>query len=306
MQKSTQDIIGSVLGDVRWISQNEGYCQCPGWRLHTSRNGAKDCKVWVDPIPTVHCFHSGCETEIVRVNKQIRREKFFANRGGDFKKKAMSPEEIIMIAKKREVEQLKVQSRSFSKRIFSKEKAADLNQLVLSSPVCVSNLTPREMYFKMLWLFEKDEVLWMGNITDGNKKASFRTTMDWYNQNCAPANFICPNTFKFGSESRSNVNIETKKYLVLESDVLSKGQMACLALWLNTHINLRAIVDSGGKSLHAWFQYPDEKALEVLKVILPEMGCDKKVFTPSQPVRLAGADRNGKIQKLLWFRGEVV
>jgi len=301
------DIITQVLGDVRWVSQNEGFCQCPGWRFHSKHNSSKDCKIWVEPIVTVHCFHASCQSEIARVNKQIRRGIFFANRGGDFKKRAMSPEEIVMIAKKREKEMLIIQSRSFAKRMFSlKETRTDLDQLTLSSPVCVSNLSPREMFFKMLWLFEKDEVLWMGNITDGNKKKSFRTTMDWYSENQAPANFICPNTFKFGSESRSNANIETKKYLVLESDVLGKEQMATLILWLHTHLQLVAVIDSGGKSLHGWFRYPDDKTLETLKIMLPEMGCDKKVFTPSQPVRLAGADRNGKIQKLLWLSREGV
>jgi hypothetical protein len=70
-------------------------------------------------------------------------------------------------------------------------------------------------------------------------------------------------------------------------------------------MNLRAVVDTAGKSLHAWFDYPPASIVEDLKIALPELGCDPKLFTASQPVRLPGALRDGKYQKLIYLGKEV-
>jgi hypothetical protein len=56
-------------------------------------------------------------------------------------------------------------------------------------------------------------------------------------------------------------------------------------------LNLRAIVNSGNKSLHGWFDQPTKAQLEQLKIILPAWGFDRAMFTPSQPCRLAGVVR---------------
>ena len=67
----------------------------------------------------------------------------------------------------------------------------------------------------------------------------------------------------------------------------------------------RGWLDTGGKSLHAWFDAPRNKVLETrLKAGLVAFGCDPKVFTYSQPVRVPGAWRDGKLQRLVWLRGD--
>jgi hypothetical protein len=55
--------------------------------------------------------------------------------------------------------------------------------------------------------------------------------------------------------------------------------------------------------LHAWFDAPRNKVLESrLKAGLEVFGCDPKVFTYSQPVRVPGAWRDGRLQRLVWLR----
>ena len=78
--------------------------------------------------------------------------------------------------------------------------------------------------------------------------------------------------------------------------------------WLKNLVQLKlcAIVDTAGKSLHAWFEYPTEDTVNELRIVLPELGCDPKLFTPSQPVRLPGAERDGKMQRLVYLDKEVV
>ena len=66
---------------------------------------------------------------------------------------------------------------------------------------------------------------------------------------------------------------------------------------------LHCIIDTAGKSLHGWFDAPRNKVLENrLKAGLEQFGCDPKVFTYSQPVRVPGAWRDGKLQRLIWLR----
>jgi hypothetical protein len=75
--------------------------------------------------------------------------------------------------------------------------------------------------------------------------------------------------------------------------------------YLNVRLNfnLHAIIDTAGKSLHGWFDAPRNKRIEAqLKVTLKAFGCDPKLFTYSQAVRVPGAYRNGKLQRLIWLK----
>jgi hypothetical protein len=66
---------------------------------------------------------------------------------------------------------------------------------------------------------------------------------------------------------------------------------------------LHCIIDTAGKSLHGWFEAPRNKVLENrLKAGLVAFGCDPKVFTYSQPVRVPGAFRDGRLQRLVWLK----
>ena len=113
----------------------------------------------------------------------------------------------------------------------------------------------------------------------------------------------CPATFKSNSFSRSNENILQRRFLVVESDVLSKDQIGAVFKWLkdNVGLRLRAIVDTAGKSLHGWFDYPKKAVVEELEIILPQLGCDKGLFRASQPCRIPGALRDGRYQSLLYL-----
>ena len=56
-------------------------------------------------------------------------------------------------------------------------------------------------------------------------------------------------------------------------------------------MRLRAIINTGGKSLHAWFEPPNSEQEAELRIILPALGFDSAMFRPSQPCRLPGVLR---------------
>ena len=73
--------------------------------------------------------------------------------------------------------------------------------------------------------------------------------------------------------------------------------------WCRNFMSLRAVVDTGGKSLHAWFDFPPDSALSELRIILPELGCDPAMFKAAQPCRIAGGWRQEKQrwQRFIWL-----
>ena len=74
-------------------------------------------------------------------------------------------------------------------------------------------------------------------------------------------------------------------------------------VWRRLRYKLHCIIDTAGKSLHAWFDAPRTRLHEGrLKAALEVFGCDPKVFTYSQPVPVPGAFRDGRLQKLVWLR----
>lgn len=181
-----------------------------------------------------------------------------------------------------------------------------------SSPV---SLAPdcQDDWRLLLKLFLPSDIVWIGrDIRDSASphhadewiefcRTRFLSVSDWLKKDTGPGNFTCPNPFKSGSFSRSNKNILSLKYLVVESDSLDKHHMASLLNWLRTFLTLRAIVDTAGKSLHGWFDHPNPETFRQLKIILPALGCDDAMFKPSQPCRLPGALRDSKYQSLLYL-----
>lgn len=74
--ENRRQIIEKLFEDVIWEDDRHGYCTCPGKDKHTQQDGQKDCRVFVDGVPTVHCFHSSCASEVARANAQLRTTTF--------------------------------------------------------------------------------------------------------------------------------------------------------------------------------------------------------------------------------------
>ncbi len=165
-------------------------------------------------------------------------------------------------------------------------------------------------------MFEDHEIVWCGQVWQTGDKKDRRTKavigtwaerfqpMNHWWYNVPRTEFISHCTFVPGSVSRCNESVMTRKYLVIESDVLTVDQIGAVFTWLwaERGLKLRAVVYSGGKSLHGWFDMPDNPP-EQLAAILSGLDCDPACIRPSQPVRLAGRTRldKAKTQTLLYL-----
>jgi hypothetical protein len=61
-----------LLREINWNGDNSGYCTCPAQHLHTSGDGDRDCEVYLDRVPTIHCFHESCNGVIAGVNHELQ------------------------------------------------------------------------------------------------------------------------------------------------------------------------------------------------------------------------------------------
>ena len=151
-----------------------------------------------------------------------------------------------------------------------------------------------------LSLFPADAVLWIADDVRKTGKPEhtlfFRARAEWEAETfTAPGTRIAPSAFRQGTVSRKAANVVRHLFTVVESDTLAKDEFCAVLRWLREACGwkLAAVVDSGGKSLHAWFQRPDDRDMATLAEHAAALGLDAKFSEPSHPWRLPGVKRDG-------------
>lgn len=172
------------------------------------------------------------------------------------------------------------------------------------SPIRIDNPEDARQDF-VQFLFKGRDVLWLGDVSDSGKPkhaANFKTCKQWILDGDLPSR-IAAGTFKAGSISRCGDNVLTKPFIVLECDELigykaktaedrERNKKLCAALIAYCRkflgLTLRAVIDTGGKSLHAWFDTPLHDDLRAITALAKGMGIDVDVLEhcSSSPLRL--------------------
>lgn len=93
--------------------------------------------------------------------------------------------------------------------------------------------------------------------------------------------------------AKSDANTGSRLNLVYEGDGTSKAQQCGIALFVGHYIPLVCVVDSGGKSIHAFFDVAGQSSedQQCLMAILCRLGGDRAMWTISQFARLPGGTR---------------
>ncbi len=323
-----RQVAASIVGPVDWQSEVSGLCRCPGEAMHTHRTGRKDCRVNVDGAPTIYCFHASCAPAVADANRRLRRALGGSPweitlpggrvlRSGDVLQAsgAVLPREAVQARARAEgrdtgeqviLETVRVMAERFAPEMFERFRWP-FAQIVADSPLQVCERDAEDQFRTWLRLWPAHAHVWIGDVFSSGKpehRTHFRPVADWYQIGPVMGNYTCGSAFKPGSYQRSNENLEGQRFLVIESDTLTKDDVGAVFAYLQRRLRYRlhCIIDTAGKSLHAWFDAPRNKILETrLKAGLVAFGCDPKVFTYSQPVRVPGAWRDGKLQRLVWL-----
>ena len=205
------------------------------------------------------------------------------------------------------IETLKVTAERFKPDMFETFRWP-FQQILKDSPLWVAERDAEQQFRTWLNIWPTHSHIWIGDIYDSGKeyhKTNFRPVSEWYDIGPSMGNFTCGSSFKPGSYARSNSNTNGTRFMVVESDTLAKDEVGAIFAYLNNRLRykLHAIIDTAGKSLHGWFDAPVNKVAETrLKAALTVFGCDPKLFTYSQPVRVPGAMRDGRLQRIVWLR----
>jgi hypothetical protein len=322
-----RQIVSQLLGAIDWQNEVSGFCRCPGEAFHTHADGRKDCRVNIDGAPTIFCFHASCAPAVAEANRKLRKELGAGSweirlpggqvlRSGDLLQRdgtVLRPgpstinHQLSTASERTLLASLRMHAERFRPELFEFFRWP-MAQILEDSPLLVAHREAEDQFRTWLKLWPPCSTVWIGDVFSSGKpehRTHFRPIAEWYQIGPVMGNYTCGSSFKPASFRRSNENLNGHRFLVIESDTLGHDEVGAVFAYLNRrlHFTLHAIIDTASKSLHGWFDAPRGKVLEErLKATLVAFGCDPKVFTYSQPVRVPGAFRDGKPQRLIWLR----
>jgi len=173
-------------------------------------------------------------------------------------------------------------------------------------------------------LFESDDVIWTGGFYDTGKEIHrdrWRSASDWCSSPRGQVGpMVTPCTWKPEIFGRIGGNVAAYRFVVLDFDGprgwkpkdgpdLRRHIENSLAItrwiWEDRGWNLAAIIETGGKSIHAWFDHPGDKLVAELKECTGALGIDSSLIgEPQHPARLPGQryEESARFSRTLWLR----
>lgn len=302
-----------VGGEIDWIEPGvRGYVNCPGAHLHTHPTGRKDAILYMSGAPNVSCFHSSCDAVRKEFNKDFRAGLTSLGWEPD----ELTPEVKVKLRARNHFELVAERLRQNKDFIYDEYRwGYDTIMQDVGSQLNLADIAdetfPGRKRMQGLFLgqmFHQDEILWIGQPERGQfrKRAAWEAELSHVH-----GPFICPNPLIHGSKNRTTANLAAKRYFIVECDTADPdphinkdrcGAVFKYILAVHTEMRLRAVVDSGNKSLHGWFDYPGDAVYDELRMTLPALGADPATMRLSQPVRAPGWQRDtDRYQRLIWL-----
>jgi len=253
-----------VDGRVVWHGEY-AECQCPL---------GHDAHVYIDRTwPHLHCLHERCESEVRDVNNAMREAA------------ACLPEAPVRLIKtpaEKAAEAFKLRLRRLERYAHEytlpalRRTPIPVEHWTRTSPFPVDQYPVEEHWLLYLGtLYPPKSLVWAGELHESGRayRRSFRGPLQWLREPEPPGQFV--SVFTFGgiweSGERSLKNTDKRVLQVLESDTESRETFGAVIKYAQKFMRLRAVVDTGGKSLHAafdpfekkWVQFPPQPQHEI-------------------------------------------
>jgi hypothetical protein len=178
-------------------------------------------------------------------------------------------------------------------------------------------------------MYHPDDLIFIGSkYDDGIIGTNIRSQRDWiqfFKGGGKAGPQICTNPLtgelaekktKNGLTYRGDNCIKSFRYCLVEFDTLSLSEQ--IRFWCEMDLPVKALVSSGGKSIHAWIDISKLKEIDtqelwdlhirnrLYEMILIPLGVDRACDNPSRLSRLPGAIRpeTNKYQSILWMSAE--
>ncbi len=239
------------------------------------------------------------------------------NQGGTFTPK-MKPKPIVE------------NGRAALMRIIEQSSISDDVELWEASPIRIHCLPEETAALLLSALFAPDDLVWIGERHQpGILGETIRTATEWIEfiesgDRPGPHIIINPLTgtpapLKSGNGEtmRGDGNVDAYRNCLVEFDCLSREEQ--IRFWSSARLPIKALIDSGGKSIHAWLDVQKlakdistpEQWQSIVKnrlydQLLTPMGVDTACSNPARLSRLPGYFRQEKetMQRLLWLSEE--
>ena len=215
------------------------------------------------------------------------------------------------------------------RRIIGQGQISDDADLWELSPIRLYDRPEMDAVLFLETVFQPNELIFIGDrYEDGVIGQSIRTAAAWiefFKAGSAAGPYIIINPFtgrpapkknNEGDSYRCDAAIKTYRYCMVEFDNLNREDQ--IRFWSAARLPIRALIDSGGKSIHAWLdvskisnvsngdQWDREIKIGLYEKALVPLGIDRACCNPSRLSRLPGYFRaeKGRFQRLLWLSPE--
>ncbi len=214
-------------------------------------------------------------------------------------------------------------------KIISRGKYSDDADLWEASPIHILDELRHDAILLLSTLYRPEDLLYIGERDQaGIPGETIRTACEWisYYQNggrVAPHILINPVTGTpapkksgDGETYRGDGNVTSYRYCLVEFDMLTREDQ--IRFWSAIKLPIVALIDTGGKSIHAWLdvkelagvntsaQWETEIKSRLFDRILTPLGVDSACSNSGRMSRLPGhfRDEKGNYQRLLWLSPE--
>jgi hypothetical protein len=210
-------------------------------------------------------------------------------------------------------------------RIIKEGLISDEADLWEDSPIRLWDEPQNDPAFFLVNMYKPEDLIFIDKSEEPGKPGyNIRTRNEWISYfvnggKTAPHIIINPLTGKIGKTKdgkdsyRCDDAIATYRYCMAEFDDMSREDQ--ILFWSAIKLPIRALIDTGGKSLHAWI---DVSKLSNIKTLqdwqinvggklydqgLIPLGIDSTCSNPSRFSRLPGhfREEKGKFQRILWL-----
>ena len=215
------------------------------------------------------------------------------------------------------------------RRIIGQGQISDDADLWELSPIRLHDGPEMDPVLFLETVFQPNELIFIGDrYEDGVIGQSIRTAAAWIEFSKAGGTsgpYIIINTFtgnpapkknNEGDSYRCDGAIKSFRHCLVEFDNLCRVDQ--IRFWSAAKLPIRALIDSGGKSIHAWLdvskisnvsngdQWDREIKIGLYEKALVPLGIDRACCNPSRLSRLPGYFRaeKGRFQRLLWLSPE--
>ena len=276
----SQQNAAASLFSIDWETPQLGWLECPGIGKHTGKNHTADCRITLDDgkPPTIFCFHNSCSDEVAEANKRLRSALGKAER---------KPEPIRhSVVHKPEPKRIPLE------------------------PVTPPGRCGRTVEH-IGAVFERGENVCIVSADASGRILNAGVTMlaeDFKNTDALGTGmFIRVNPMR--KNGTRNEDVTEFRHVLLECDDAPKPlQWAAIVA---SGLPVSVVVDSGGKSLHAWVRVDAENSEEYRqrgKQAADAMDAfegirvDRACLNPARLARLAGHARGDAMQELIAVR----